>query len=61
MRAAAIHPSVRAVRERGHAFGLGRERIATKIHDLENVGDADFWFATVEFLDSANAPLDLGL
>jgi hypothetical protein len=31
-----------------------------KIHDLENVGDADLWFTTVEFLDSANAPLELG-
>jgi len=31
-----------------------------KIHDLENVGDTDLWFTTVEFLDSANAPLKLG-
>jgi hypothetical protein len=31
-----------------------------KIHDLRNVGDADLWFTTVEFLDSANAPLELG-
>ncbi|MGY4401857.1 hypothetical protein [Bradyrhizobium sp. USDA 3315] len=31
-----------------------------KIHDLENVGDADLWFTTVEFLDSANAVLELG-
>lgn len=28
-----------------------------KIHDLENVGDAELVFTTVEFLDSANAPL----
>ena len=28
-----------------------------KIHDLENIGDADLWFTTVEFLDSANEPL----
>lgn len=28
-----------------------------KIHDLKNVGDADLWFTTVEFLDSANKPL----
>ena len=28
-----------------------------KIHDLENTGDADLVFMTVEFLDSANAPL----
>ncbi|UGY00944.1 hypothetical protein [Bradyrhizobium quebecense] len=31
-----------------------------KIHDLENVGDTDLCFTTVEFLDSANAPLELG-
>jgi hypothetical protein len=31
-----------------------------KIHDLENVSDADLWFTTVEFLDSANEPLELG-
>ena len=30
-----------------------------KIHDLENVGDSDLWFTTVEFLDSANEPLEL--
>src|SRR5260370_18877383 len=30
-----------------------------KIHDLENVGDADLWFTTVEFLDSVNAPLEI--
>ncbi len=30
-----------------------------KIHDLKNVGDTDLWFTTVEFLDSANAPLEL--
>ena len=30
-----------------------------KIHDLENVGDTDLWFTTVEFLDSANEPLGI--
>jgi hypothetical protein len=30
-----------------------------KIHDLENVGDADLWFTTVEFFDSANEPQEL--
>jgi hypothetical protein len=30
-----------------------------KIHDLENVGDSDLWFTTVEFLDSANEPLEI--
>ena len=32
-----------------------------KIHDLENIGDSDLWFTTVEFLDSANEPLELNL
>ncbi|MET4476689.1 hypothetical protein ABIB66_001205 [Bradyrhizobium sp. F1.13.3] len=30
-----------------------------KIHDLQNVGAADLWFTTVEFLDSVNAPLEI--
>jgi beta-alanine degradation protein BauB len=30
-----------------------------KIHDLENIGDSEFVFTTVEFLDSANPPLPL--
>jgi hypothetical protein len=28
-----------------------------KVHDLENIGDTEMVFMTVEFLDSANAPL----
>ena len=28
-----------------------------KVHDLDNIGDADLNFMTVEFLDSANKPL----
>lgn len=28
-----------------------------KVHDLENIGDTDLVFMTVEFLTSANAPL----
>ena len=28
-----------------------------KVHDLENIGDTDLVFCTVEFLDSANKPL----
>lgn len=28
-----------------------------KVHDLENIGDTELVFMTVEFLDSANAPL----
>jgi hypothetical protein len=27
------------------------------VHDLENIGDAEMVFMTVEFLDSANKPL----
>lgn len=30
-----------------------------KVHDLENIGDGEMVFMTVEFLDSANAPLAL--
>ena len=29
------------------------------IHDLENVGDTDLWFTTVEFIVSANQPLEI--
>lgn len=28
-----------------------------KVHDLENIGDADMIFMTVEFLNSANKPM----
>lgn len=30
-----------------------------KVHDLENVGEGDLWFTTVEFLDSANEALQI--
>ena len=30
-----------------------------KVHDLENIGDKDMVFMTVEFLDSANKPMAL--
>ncbi len=30
-----------------------------KVHDLENIGDTDLTFVTVEFLDSANEPLPI--
>jgi len=40
---------------RHFAYGRGEY----KIHDLENIGDADLWFTTVEFLDSANEPLEV--
>ena len=37
------------------SFGPGE----ASVHDLENIGDAGFAFTTVEFLDSANPPLDI--
>ena len=30
-----------------------------KVHDLENIGDQDMVFMTIEFLDSANKPMAL--
>jgi hypothetical protein len=36
-----------------HVYGAGE----FMIHDLENIGDTPLIFATVEFLQSANAPL----
>ena len=29
------------------------------VHDLENIGDTELLFTTVEFLDSPNASLEL--
>jgi beta-alanine degradation protein BauB len=29
------------------------------VHDLENIGDGEMIFMTVEFLDSVNKPLSL--
>lgn len=34
-------------------FGAGE----FMVHDIKNIGDKEFVFTTVEFLDSANAPL----
>lgn len=48
-----------------HSYAAGETRHETyaagefKVHDLENIGDADLLFTTVEFLDSANAPLPI--
>ena len=36
-------------------FGLGE----LLVHDLNNTGDSDLIFTTVEFLDSANNPIEL--
>ena len=30
------------------------------LHDIENIGDTDLVFTTVEHLDSANPPLPVG-
>ena len=30
-----------------------------KVHDLENIGDKDMVFMTIEFLQSANKPMAL--
>jgi hypothetical protein len=40
---------------RALSFGKGE----SMIHDLENIGEHDIVFTTVEFLDSANEPLPL--
>jgi quercetin dioxygenase-like cupin family protein len=40
---------------RHETYGTGEY----KVHDLENIGDKDMIFMTVEFLDSANKPLPL--
>jgi quercetin dioxygenase-like cupin family protein len=38
---------------RHETYGLGEY----KVHDLENLGDKEMVFMTIEFLDSANKPL----
>jgi len=40
---------------RHETYGAGQY----KVHDLENLGDKEMVFMTVEFLNSANAPLAL--
>jgi quercetin dioxygenase-like cupin family protein len=46
-----------------HTYTAGETRHEThaaghfKVHDLENIGDSELIFTTVEFLDSANKPL----
>src|SRR5438552_17004000 len=40
---------------RHETYGLGE----FKVHDLENLGDKEMVFMTIEFLDSANKPLPL--
>jgi len=40
---------------RHETYGLGE----SKVHDLENLGDKEMVFMTIEFLQSANKPLPL--
>jgi len=51
------------MREYGYAAGETRHETygsgEYKVHDLENIGDTDLTFVTVEFLDSANRPLPI--
>ena len=45
-----------------YAYSPGHETCGPgefKVHDLENIGDGDMVFMTVEFLDSANKPLTI--
>lgn len=50
-----------AMREYTHIAGESRRetygRGEYKVHDLQNIGDTDLTFVTLEFLDSANEPL----
>ncbi len=48
-----VEVEYRAGDTRHHTYGAGE----FKIHDLENTGDTELVFTTVEFLDSANPPL----
>ena len=48
-----------------HSYAPGETRHETyasgqhKVHDLENIGDRELIYTTVEFLDSANRPLPI--
>ena len=48
-----------------HTYAAGETRHEThaaghyKVHDIENIGDSELIFTTVEFLDSANKPLPI--
>lgn len=50
-----VEAAYTAGQTRHHVYGPGEY----KIHDLENTGGTDLIFTTVEFLQSANAPLPL--
>lgn len=48
-----VEYSYAAGETRHESYGPGEY----KVHDLENIGDTDMVFMTVEFLDSANKPM----
>jgi quercetin dioxygenase-like cupin family protein len=48
-----VEYSYRPGETRHETYGLGQ----FKVHDLENLGDKDMVFMTIEFLNSANKPL----
>jgi hypothetical protein len=50
-----VEYSYAAGETRHESYGAGE----CKVHDLENIGDADMVFMTVEFLHSQNAPLQI--
>lgn len=50
-----VEYSYQAGETRHESYGPGE----FKVHDLENIGDTELVFMTVEFLDSANKPLDI--
>ena len=50
-----VEYTYKAGETRHETYGRGEY----KVHDLENVGDTELVFTTVEFLDSANEPLPL--
>ena len=53
MDGATVEYSYAAGETRHETYGPGE----FKVHDLENIGDKDMIFMTVEFLDSANKPM----
>lgn len=50
-----VEYSYAAGETRHESYGAGE----FKVHDLENIGEQDMIFMTVEFLDSANKPMPL--
>ncbi len=50
-----VEYSYQAGETRHETYGRGE----FKVHDLENIGDAEMVFITIEFLNSANPPLTI--